>query len=94
MDPLPHEDLKAGEDNDSDGGQVCTVSSDIPPLAANMGQSSEQHWLVRRLLSVIKYLLFAAFVLACNKLRRFVKAHRHRVNSTSSFTDGIDVRNL
>lgn len=88
MDPLPYEDYSSSsssEDNNSDDSE----RSEPPNLISPGYESSEWHWLIRKLFSVVKYLLFGSFVLACNKLRRYVKVQRH--NSNSSSTDGIDV---
>jgi hypothetical protein len=52
---------------------------------------SQQHWLIQKLFSAVKYMLFGAFVLMCNKLHRYVRAQRKRVNSSSCSGDIVDV---
>ena len=44
--------------------------------------------------TVAKYGLFAIFVLALNKIRRMFSGQRRRQNSTSSSSDGVEVRTL
>lgn len=91
VDPLPHESYKTGQDNKSGDSSetVCSVPPDTIPQSNQ--NSFRQHWLVQKLFSVIKYMLFGAFVLACNKLRRYVKVHRQRSTSGSSTADVMDV---
>lgn len=89
-------EFKASEENGSDSSQgTCSGS---PDSAATTPEDPQEmrHWLVNKLFSIIKYVLFGAFVLACNKLRRYIKVHRLRLNSSSSSSsnDVIDVSKL
>ena len=78
------------EDNASGSSPtVCAVPPDVGGVYE--GELGWRHWLVLRLLSVVKYLLFGAFVLACNKLRRVIGVKRQRNSSSSSSVDGVDV---
>ncbi len=91
-DLLPRTDYKALEENNSDSSQtVCSLPSDSIPYQT----PGWKQWLVPRLFSIVKYLLFGAFVLVCNKLRRSIRAQRHRNSSSSSSTsssaDIVDV---
>ena len=88
-DLLPHHDYKAVEDNAS--GSSPTVCAMPPGVdGAYKEELGWRHWLVPKLLSVVKYLLFGAFVLVCSKLRRVIRAKRKRNSSSSSSVDGVD----
>ena len=88
-DPLPNTSRQEDDCGDS-------IDSMSPPeiLSPTLHTSpGEQHWLVNRALSVVKYVLFAAFVLTCNKLRKYLKSQRPRTrNSSSTSSDIVDVR--
>ena len=87
VDPLPYQSCKTGQDNNSGNGseRVCPVPPGSIAQDQQEPERSWKHWLTQKLFSVAKYLVFGAFVLACNKLRRYVKVHRQR--SASSSTD-------
>ena len=88
-DLLPQPDYKTVEENHSESSQmVCSVPVD----SVVYEEPGWQHWLLQKLINVIKYLLFGAFVLTCNKLRRYIRVQRQRSSSTSSIsTDSVDV---
>ncbi len=72
--PLPHQNYKSGDDNNSDDSrnECPRPTNDHTPLyeSPSNQQQQEQHWLVVKLVSIIKYSLFGVFVLVCNKIRR------------------------
>lgn len=90
VDPLPNETLSKEENDSNNGQKVCSASPPESLVPLSYEGPTQQHWLLRKAFSIIKYLLFGAFVLACNKLHRYLKVHRLRTNSTSS-NDAIDV---
>ena len=91
MNPLPHQDCTAsGEENES-GDASQKDYGEPSDFSSHNENSNQQHWVILKLLSVIQYIIFGAFVLTCNKIRRYLKHQRQRNNSNGS-SDSLEVR--
>ena len=87
MDPLPYQDVTGGENDSVNSQNKCATPPEAPPSDY---EKAGHHWLVQKFLSLMKYVLFGAFVLACNKLRRYLKFRRKRMSSNSSNSTSLD----